>query len=500
MSKAGTVSKAISVLSVTRLPNARRIPVLEAGRCLIAEKPEGFVCSMPQVRHFRSVFLMLLAAVLIGCGGTQGEVTNDSVEAAAGPPPALVRVRDVRHESVAAKIVTVGTVRARYSSIVASGSDGIVDEFTVEQGDFVKAGMVLSRLRMVSTDLEIAQQKALTDQKAAEYAQTLTPRKELVEEAKARQAVADVSFANAKRRLEELRRLQESRAAGESAVKDAEDAFSEASQNLIATRAIYERIASGAREEEKLQARAALESQQKYVEFLEAEKEKRITRAPFDGYVVQRHSYLGQWLSKGSPVVTMVQLNDVDVEVQVDQSQISQVFPGKSVILKIAGAEGRSDPSGQWQGKVDSIVSSSNWESGSRSFPVIIRVQNELREINGSHEPVLRQGMMAEAEFFGESVDAVMVPKDSLVRTSRGTFIFAVNPPEPGKPLSVRQVQVEPGISVNEWIQVQGTDLQAGVQVVTEGGERLRAFQTVQIVSENDVAGPGSAAASSGGG
>ena len=95
---------------------------------------------------------------------------------------------------------------------------------------------------------------------------------------------------------------------------------------------------------------------------------------------------------------------------------------------------------------------------------------------------------MAEVQFFGTPLEATLVPKDSLVRTSRGTFVFATNPPEAEKPLSVRQVQVEPGISEEGWIQVIGTDLPPDAQVVTEGAERLRPFQTVSILEEAETA------------
>ena len=50
----------------------------------------------------------------------------------------------------------MGNVRPRHMSIVASGSDGVVDEFPIEVGDFVSQGTVLSQLRNESTNLEIA--------------------------------------------------------------------------------------------------------------------------------------------------------------------------------------------------------------------------------------------------------------------------------------------------------------------------------------------------------
>ena len=104
---------------------------------------------------------------------------------------------------------------------------------------------------------------------------------------------------------------------------------------------------------------------------------------------------------------------------------------------------------------------------------------------------------MAEAAFRGVSVKALLVPKDSVVRTSRGAFVFVVNPAEAGKPLSVRQVMVTLGLGTGLRIQVQGESLAAGQQVVTEGAERLRAFQTVTVMAaaSGEAAAAGSAEA-----
>ena len=225
-------------------------------------------------------------------------------------------------------------------------------------------------------------------------------------------------------------------------------------------------------------------AQEKHVAFLEAEKEKRITRAPFDGFIVSEETYLGQWLSKGDPVAKMAMLDEVHVEVPVDQSFIAQIIPGTSVTLKINGSPNSDSADGRWTGTVVSVIPRSEWETGSRSFPVIVRVKNRMNGSEDAPVPTLREGMMAEVEFFGTTLQAKMVAKDSLVRTSRGTFVFAINPLEPDKPLSVRQVLVETGISEGDAIQVLTDELQSGEQVVTEGAERLRPFQTVSILPE----------------
>ena len=227
---------------------------------------------------------------------------------------------------------------------------------------------------------------------------------------------------------------------------------------------------------------ARVEAQEKHVAFLRAEREKRLTKAPFDGFVVEEHTYIGQWLSKGAPILTLAKLDEVEVEVQIDQQYIDQITPGRPVVLGIQGTGSRNGFASDWEGEVASVVPRSNWEDGSRSFPVIIRIDNKIDTSTTTPTPALREGMMAEAKFSGQNVDAVLVPKDSLVRTSRGTFVYVINPASEGKPTSVRQVLVSTGVSSGTSIQVIGEGFVANQQVVTEGAERLRAFQTVQIM------------------
>lgn len=430
------------------------------------------------------LFLALCLAHSVGCSkappeGAVGQATGGPPTG--GMPPALVKINTIRQERVAPEFRAVGNVRPRFFSVVASGSDGIVEEFPVEVGEYVKAGTILSRLRMESTDLEIAEHEAMLAERQAELEEVREPRKEDRDEAAARKQSADVSYATAERRLKELRALSQRGAANPTEVKDAEEALDAAEQNRLAAAAVLARI-STPRPEAVQQAEARMMAQQKHVEFLKAEREKRLTKSPFDGFVVEEHTYLGQWLSKGAAVATIARLDEVEVEVQIDQQYIDQIVPGREVTLRVQGTGSRDGRSRDWPGKVASIVPRTNWQEGSRSFPVIIRMQNEFDTSTNPPTPALREGMMAEAAFLGQQVDGILVPKDAIVRTSRGAFIFVLNSGAGESVPSVRQVLVTQGVSTGEWIQVAGEDLAAGQKVVTEGAERLRAFQTVQIL------------------
>ena len=460
-----------------------------------------------------ALLVTIVAANVPGCSRSASQAVEDSPGAAttdggkaprapSAGPPALVKVETIKKDVVTPKFRAVGNVRPVRTSIVASGADGIVEEFPIEVGEYVTGEVPptneevtptgkkvepteLSKLKMTSADAELAEQQAVLKERQADLEEIQSPRSEDIDEARARQQAAEVAFATAKRRLAEMTALGQRGAANPTEVKDAQENLDAAEQNSLAAAAVLARI-STPRSETVRQAEARVEAQQKHVEFLEAELKKRTTWAPFDGFVVEEHTNIGQWLSKGAPVVTLADLTSVEVEVQVDQQYIDQIAKGNPVTLNVQGTGSRDGLSREWSGAVDSVVPRSNWKVGSRSFPVIIVIRNEGFFNKDSTpilppEPALREGMMAEAEFSGEEVDAIQVPKDSVVRTSRGNFIYVINPSTEGESLSVRQVEVTLGIGSDTWIQVTGENLEAGMQVVTEGAPRMRPFQPVQI-------------------
>lgn len=455
---------------------------------------ESFVMAYLRFTTHRAKFSCLatcfsLLTLTVGCSSA---VTEKPKAVPSAERPALVTVEVIFEGEIQQKLSAVGTVQPIHVSVIASAADGIVDEYPKQEGDYVTADTLLSRLRMKSTDLAFEEEKLRLEALKSEVQQIMEPRKEDVDEADAQQQAAAAAFANAERRLKEFKSLAARGAANQSAVEDAEILFDEVRQRMLAAKAVYQRVAAGARPEEKLNARARLDAQEKHVEWLEAEKEKRETKAPFNGFIVEEHSYLGQWLAKGDPVVTMAQLDQVEIEVPVDQSFVAQVRVGDEVKLKVAGTPNPQEDDGRWVSTVHKVIPRSDWEAGSRAFPVVLRVsvdENAKTDASDADNVAVKtpllEGMMAEAEFFGLRLKGLLVPKDSLVRTQEGWCVFVVNPAQEGSPDSVTRVMVETGISKDGWIQVVSDDLKAGMQVVNDGAERLRPFQTIQIQTQD---------------
>ena len=427
--------------------------------------------------------VLVMFAAISGCGADDSQQAAAKEARSAGRPPARVRVNQIELRTARPSVTVIGTVVPRRYSIVASGADGIVAEFHVEKGDWVKQGDPLSELRMVTTDLGIKQAQAVNSERQQDLAELESgSRPEEIDAAQAKMLAAKSLADTTAAKLARTRELFRNKAVNQDELDDAQDRAETARQVFFAADANFRLIKIGPRKEAIEQARARSAAQREQVAFLQAEKGKRITKAPFDGYITHQHSYLGQWLSKGAPVVTLAYLDIVDVVVNVDQRELPHVQLGQMANVHVI-SEGQTNR----QGKIASIVPRSEWETGSRGFPVKVRLKNEFVEVDGQRVPVLKEGMMAEVTFRGKPIEALFVPKDCIVRTSRGMFLYIFDPDanKPGMG-AARQVKIETGIGDGALIQVTGPGIAQGMQVVTEGAERLRPFQSIQRIDDSE--------------
>ena len=440
-------------------------------------------CDLPTNPHpagWGCLLLLCAAMSLPGCAGE--EVPAQTPAAGGGPPAAQVRVAPIVERVVPPRVTVIGTILPVKTSIVASGADGVVNEFLVNEGDVVRKNDVLSVLRMVTTDLGIAEAEAeLVEREQALRELENGSRPEELQAAEARALAARAINDSAQSQLRRIELLFEKKASNQDDLDQARER-AEAARQIYAERyADYELTRSGPRAEEIAQARARYEAQRNHVDYLKAEKDKRTTRAPFDGYVTEEHTEIGQWLSKGHPVVTLAHLMEVDAVVNVDQEDLAHVrLNGPAQVVVTA------DEELELTGNVNRIVPRSHWSTGSRGFPANVRLKTVFREsANGQTMPVLREGMLARVTFSGEPRPALMVTKDALVRSSRGMTIFVCEP-DPSEPGSgtVRQVPVQTDLTDGRYIELIGEGLADGMEVVVEGAERLRPFQKVRLLTD----------------
>jgi HlyD family secretion protein len=395
-----------------------------------------------------------------------------------GQPPAAavpVVVARVREVELQAGQPFVGTVLPARTSDVGSAVDGRLVTLPIEDGQRVKAGEPIAELLRGLLEIERDGAVAELDRRRQVLAELEAgSRPEEIEQARALAAGFEARLEYARSRLTRLSRLAERGTSTVDELQDAQTELTAIAAQLQGSRAALALAEAGPRKEQVAQAAAAVAVQEAELERIDDQLGKHTIRAPFDGWVVERFTETGQWLSRGGLVARIAELDRVEVEARVPELSIQWLRPGGEVRLEFDAA-----PQQTWIGRIARIVPQADLLS--RSFPVKIDVEN--RVVRG--EPLLKGGMLARAWLpVGKTGMVTVVPKDALVLGNQRPFVYVVDAaPEAGGQSTpsgetVRPIEVTLGAAVGDDVEVRGP-LTAGMLVVVRGNERLRPGMTV---------------------
>jgi multidrug efflux pump subunit AcrA (membrane-fusion protein) len=395
---------------------------------------------MEAIQYLRTLFVAVFILSLSGCA-------RQSASADRAPPdPIAIRVARPKHVRVPAEVAVSGTVETPSSpTSVGFLVSGKVIRVGPREGDFVKAGEVLAVIDPL--DYQFAVEAAIA-QTALARAQnekaSVSARPEVVEQALANLSQAEDEFRR-------MKTLFEKKSLAPNDFKKYETAYTNAQQQ-------YAQAKDGAQREDKAAAKAALE---------QAEAAERIARkrlsdstllAPISGFVSKRSIEEGAMASPGAPVFTIVELDPMEIQVGVPETDVRLVHRGQQTILTASARPGVT-----FSGKVRLVNVSA--EPQTRTYMVRITVPNPKR--------ALLVGMIAEARILGsETLDVLTLPGQSLVRDPQGApQVFAYFPNE--KRVFARRVtaggvmgkdvEITDGVKDSDWIVV------AGQQLVREG-------------------------------
>ncbi len=367
----------------------------------------------------------------------------------------------------------VGTVEPLRKVTVGTAMAGRVGDFKVNSGQPVKAGDTLVQLRTETLEIE----KAAADARLDLYVHRLAElengsRKEDVDAAEATMLGALAAMENAAARLTRMEELAASKAATLTDIEDAEERAMFTLYAHSAATATLKRIKAGPRLEQVAQAKAEVELQRQNVRAIEDRLFKHTIVAPFDGYVSAEYTEDGAWVASGDPIVQIIQLNEVEIVAPAPAEMALKLRLGETIRIEFPEL-----PDRLITGNVERIVPIA--ETRARTFPIIIRAKNELRNSG----PMLMSGMLARIDLpAGKRQLLPLVPKDSLVLSEGEQSVFVVDLDDGGKLGTVREVPVELGVAVDNLIQVDG-EITVDDHVVVIGNERLLDGNRVKVVT-----------------
>jgi RND family efflux transporter MFP subunit len=413
-----------------------------------------------------------------------------AVQVQAQGPATVVTAKVLQREEAAGQTF-IGTLQPRQRSTVGSAVDGRVEKYAVNDGDWVEGGKtILAELRKKATEIELANANAelrFRDAELLEYENKALP--EDIKQAEAKLASADAQLRYNKARYARTEALFQ-RGTGITQ-EDMDLAYSNlltAEQNQIGAAAALKLLQDWPRPEKLAQATARRDAQEQAVKQIEDRLEKYTIRAPFDGYVVQKHTEVGAWIKQGDPIAEVIAIDPIEVAVSVPETAIANLQEAVSEAEEAGGmlaAVVKVDAMKKdlFNGSVERIVPQADVRS--RTFPVKVLLDNP--PLGKSHK--LKSGLICHVNLpVGKREKVTVVPKDALVLGGDSPAVYvaekAVDPATKMEGTVARRVPVELGAgSYDNLIQVTG-ELKPGMSIVIRGNERLRPGQALNVVKE----------------
>jgi len=316
-------------------------------------------------------------------------------------------------------------VQADSAQVTPLVSAAVIDAPVVNT-QVVRKGQILLRLDDSDARLALARAEADYAKARRQFSQTaansgslaaqVAARDADIGQARAQLASAEASFGKARIDLGRRSELAGSGAVSGEELTNAKNAYATAQANLaLARAAVATASATTSAARENLAANQALiagstidtspevAAAKARVDQARLDLERTVIRAPIDGVVTNRQVQVGQRISAGSPVMTIVPTGSVYVDANFKEGQLAKVRPGQKVELisdlygddvvyhgRVAGFSGGT---GSAFALIPAQNATGNWIKVVQRLPV--RVQLDPRELR-AHP--LRVGLSMEAK------------------------------------------------------------------------------------------------------
>lgn len=419
--------------------------------------------------HTTSRYLIGLISILtIGVIGSPASLYAQKEDRVV--PVGVAKAREIATQS---SFEYPGTVLAWATTQLAAEVDGRVEKLLFHEGQYVRKGTPLVKLRIVpliiQRDLARAEKK-LVEARLEELNTGTRP--ETIEAA--RSAVAQ-SRAKVRLAESELKRIEKLFEGGVLSLDEFDKAEAEAQAaraGLKEKESILEEHVAGPRAEKIKQEEANLKAAEARIQMVQDDINRATLVAPFHGYIIKKETEVGQWLEKGDAAVFMIAAKPLKVEIHVPQFHFNRIDIGASAKVTLEAYENGSPM--VFQGKVIEKIRSG--DPVSRTFPVRIKVTQT--------DSQLAPGMLVRVELKPgkKKKKTLFVPKDAIVRTPRETSVWVVRE-DKDKSMKAHKVVVQTGRLEKSLIAVhfKGKQIKPGEWVVVQGNERLKLNSKVKI-------------------
>jgi membrane fusion protein, multidrug efflux system len=314
---------------------------------------------------------------------------HDLRVAAASPEQraSAVEVETIRTTGITDVYRASGTVRARYSAVIAARIAAGILEVRVHSGDRVHPGQTL--IALDRRDLEACVRRSEAARVEADSA--IAEAENAVQAARANFELARVTH----RRFQDL------------LAKDSvsRQEFDESQARLASAEAALEMAASKRRQVEARRSQAEAEVAAARVTLGYA-----TLTAPFAGLVTDRKADPGSLTTPGVPLLTLEREDDLRLEASIDESRLGLARIGERLAVELEGLNRTV------MGRVAEIVPSV--DSSTRTITAKIDLPST---------PGLRSGMFARAAFAASERQALVVPQSAVLDRGQIRCVYVVD-------------------------------------------------------------------------
>jgi len=319
-----------------------------------------------------------------------------------------VKVEPVKRDRllITVSATSTGTIKSDNEARLSSERTGRIIRLGAQEGDAVKAGLVLAELE--SADVAINAERSEAALEAAqsrfkEAAESYAPYKAELESTLKKSAAV---LAEVRLKLDRQKGLfakgYVSREQYEAVIREydvaaaSHESATAAMKNLSAKESAISGLKMSVEE-----ARQSLKSSR-------LERSRSFIKSPIDGVVTSRKMEVGDTASPGKPIFTVVSLDLLYVETTVDEADVSRVRTGQDADITMDAYPDRI-----FSGKVYLI---SPVVLGERLEARTFRVRTRLTQ----NVPVLKPGMSADVEIITDRVDSALLAPSQAVMERGG--------------------------------------------------------------------------------
>ena len=345
----------------------------------------------------KSILIILLLcislSVFAGCGNDDKEVNEASVN---------VTVYSALKSDINSEVIYTGEIKALEESDIAPKISATIMSLNYDIGDYVEAGDVLAILDDADYRLTYNQVLAAYNSAVSSYNQTNNQLQTAI-------SAAEIEYNSALDNYNRQKALYDVGAISKVALESAEIRLKNAELNLRSSKSNYDTAVGST----QASAKAAVESAKASLDIAANNLKNTQIIAPISGYIASRNGNVGQIAAAGSPMFSIKNSEEVNIEISVTESVIPYITTDTKAIVSVSNVD---------EFNIEGVVSTVNTVKSQQTgmYTVRIKIDNKDKK--------LKLGMMAEVLLQTQaSTDTIIIPSDAIMQDDEGYYVYVVN-------------------------------------------------------------------------